>query len=139
MMVLFAISLQCSVISSLLSALHTVEHASEIADAHSRQLGHGHELGGAHYHADIHAATHHDGVAAANGSLLVDGHQHGMDPNHATGDHGFYHAGAGAALFAHGFVSLAVGEVQPATPPLAFRKSGASCARLGVPHRPPIA
>ncbi|QDW65834.1 hypothetical protein [Luteimonas granuli] len=96
MVVMFAISLQCTVLSSFLSALHEVEHAGELFDAHS--FAHDHHHGGedGHHHPGIH---HPDSDASSGSRLTLDGHSHGADPNHVSGEHGFFHFSGAPVLF----------------------------------------
>ncbi len=136
MVVMFAISLQCTVLSSFLSALHEVEHAGELFDAHS--FAHDHHHGGedGHHHPGIH---HPDSDASSGSRLTLDGHSHGADPNHVSGEHGFFHFSGAPVLFDQDEDPFRLGEPLPAATPLAFCPSGLPCVRPGAPHRPPIA
>lgn len=138
LVVMFAISLQCSVLSSFLSALHEIEHASEIVDAHSALHGdHHHASEGDHHHPD----THHSSPDVLAGVWLVlDGHSYGLDPDHLSGEHGFFHFSGGTALFDHSEDGFGLGVSSLlADPPQATCATGLSCVSSAPPHRPPIA
>lgn len=137
MVVMFAISLQCSVLSSFLSALHEIEHASEIVDAHAASYdGHHHVDAGDHHHPD----TYHSNADVMAGTWLVlDGHSHGLDPDHLSGEHGFFHFSGGTALFGHSEDTFRFAQPFLAGPPLSSCAIGLPCVSPSPPHRPPIA
>lgn len=138
--VLFAISLQCTVLSSLLSKLHEIEHAAGLVDTHSFNQGHHHVGSGGHHHPGVHHLADNSGPDVGGmGWLLLDGHSHGVDTSHVSGEHGFFHFSGGLSLFDQGEDLFGASEKLPTELPLVPSHLGLPRVHSGAPHRPPIA